>query len=146
LKTFVVHDWLYTYAGSERVLESILECVPAEKIFALVDFLPRSHRRFLKGIPVTTSFLQRLPLSSTHRRLYLPLMPLAVENLDVSAADLVVSSAAAVAKGVLIHGEQLHLCYCHSPAPLCLGPDQRLSGHERSFRNPEKHPGPGSVP
>jgi glycosyltransferase involved in cell wall biosynthesis len=116
LKTFVVHDWLYTYAGSERVLESILECLPAERILALVDFLAGPNRHFLRGIPVTTSFLQRMPLSSTHRRLYLPLMPLAVENLDVSSADLVISSSAAIAKGVLTHGEQLHLCYCHSPA------------------------------
>ena len=116
LKTFVVHDWLYTYAGSERVLESILECFPAERILALVDFLAGPNRHFLRGIPVTTSFLQRMPFSSTHRRLYLPLMPLAVENLDVSAADLVISSSAAIAKGVLTHGEQLHLCYCHSPA------------------------------
>ena len=116
MRTFVVHDWLYTYAGSERVLESILECFPAERIFALVDFLAGPDRRFLRGIPVTTSFLQKMPLSRTQRRLYLPLMPLAVESLDVSAADLVISSSAAIAKGVLTHGDQLHLCYCHSPA------------------------------
>jgi glycosyltransferase involved in cell wall biosynthesis len=116
MKTFVVHDWLYTYAGSERVLESILECFPAERIFALVDFLAGSNRHFLRGIPVTTSFLQKMPLSRTQRRLYLPLMPLAVEGLDVSRADLVISSSAAIAKGVLTHGDQLHLCYCHSPA------------------------------
>jgi glycosyltransferase involved in cell wall biosynthesis len=116
LKTFVVHDWLYTYAGSERVLESILECFPAERIFALVDYLPGPHRHFLRGLPVTTSFLQKLPCSRTHRRLYLPLMPLAVESLEVSGADLILSSSAAIAKGVLTHGDQLHLCYCHSPA------------------------------
>jgi glycosyltransferase involved in cell wall biosynthesis len=116
LRTFVVHDWLYTYAGSERVLESILECSPAERIFALVDFLAEPNRHFLGGIPVTTSFLQKLPFSRTQRRLYLPLMPLAVESLDVSGADLVISSSAAIAKGVLTHGDQLHLCYCHSPA------------------------------
>jgi glycosyltransferase involved in cell wall biosynthesis len=116
MKTFVVHDWLYTYAGSERVLKSILKCFPAERIFALVDFLAGPDRHFLRGIPVTTSFLHSMPFSRTHRRLYLPLMPLAVESLDVSAADLVISSSAAIAKGVLTHGEQLHLCYCHSPA------------------------------
>jgi len=116
VRTFVVHDWLYTYAGSERVLESLLSCVPAERVFALVDFLAREDRHFLKGLPVTTSFLQKMPFSRTRRRLYLPLMPLAVESLDVSAADLIISSSAAIAKGVLTHGEQLHLCYCHSPA------------------------------
>lgn len=116
MRTFVVHDWLYTYAGSERVLESILRCCPAERIFALVDFLAAANRRFLGGTPVTTSFLQKMPFSRSQRRLYLPLMPLAVESLDVSGADLVISSSAAIAKGVLTHGEQLHLCYCHSPA------------------------------
>ena len=116
LRTLVIHDWLYTYAGSERVLEAILQCLPAERIFALVDFLEGPGRFFLQGLPVTTSFLQRLPLSRTHRRLYLPLMPLAVESLDVSVADLVVSSSAAIAKGVRTRRGQLHLCYCHSPA------------------------------
>ena len=116
MRTLVIHDWLYTYAGSERVLEAILQCLPAERIFALVDFLEGPGRFFLQGLPVTTSFLQRLPLSRTHRRLYLPLMPLAVESLDVSAADLVVSSSAAIAKGVRTRRGQLHLCYCHSPA------------------------------
>ena len=116
MRTLVIHDWLYTYAGSERVLEAILQCLPAERIFALVDFLEGPGRFFLQGLPVTTSFLQRLPLSRTHRRFYLPLMPLAVESLDVSAADLVVSSSAAIAKGVRTHRGQLHLCYCHSPA------------------------------
>jgi len=116
LKTFVVHDWLYTNAGSEKVLDSILKCFPAERVFSLVDFLPETDRHFLRGIPVTTSFLQKMPFCRTQRRLYLPLMPLAVESLDVSGADLVISSSAAIAKGVLTHGEQLHLCYCHSPA------------------------------
>ena len=64
MKTFVVHDWLYTYAGSERVLESILECFPVERIFALVDFLPKPTRHFLRGIPVTT-FVK--PLSEVDR-------------------------------------------------------------------------------
>jgi glycosyltransferase involved in cell wall biosynthesis len=82
----------------------------------MVDYLDGPNRHFLRGIPVTTSFLQRMPFSRTQRRLYLPLMPLAVESLDVSAANQVISSSAAIAKGVLTHGDQLHLCYCHSPA------------------------------
>uniref|UniRef100_A0A7C3UZW7 Glycosyltransferase family 4 protein n=1 Tax=Desulfobacca acetoxidans TaxID=60893 RepID=A0A7C3UZW7_9BACT len=113
---FAVHDWLYTYAGSEKVLESILRCFPIERLFTLVDFLPGPHRRFLRGTPVIPSFLQKMPFSRSQRRLYLPLMPLAVESLDVSEAGLIISSSAAIAKGVLTHGEQLHICYCHSPA------------------------------
>ena len=117
----VIHDWLYTYAGSERVLEAILQCLPAEKIFALVDFLAGPERFFLQGLPVTTSFLQRLPLSRTHRRFYLPLMPLAMESLTRPAADLVVSSSAAIAKGVRTHRGQLHLAHSPTPRPATPG-------------------------
>lgn len=115
-KTIVVHDWLYTYAGSERVLESILRCVPAEKIYTLVDFLNKEERFFLNNLPVEHSFLQNMPWARAKRRLYLPLMPLAIESFDLSSADLLISSSMAVAKGILTHSEQLHICYCHSPA------------------------------
>ena len=110
MRTFAIHDWLYTYAGSERVLEAILQCLPAEKRSPpwWTSWTGRGVFFFLQGLPVTTSFLQHLPLSRTHRRFYLPLMPLAVESLDVSAADLVVSSSAAIAKGVRTHRDQLH--------------------------------------
>ncbi len=116
MKTALVHDWLYTYAGSERVVEAILHCFPAEQIYTLVDFLTAEQRFFLQGIPVKSSFIQNLPWAQAKRRLYLPLMPLAIESLDLSWADLVISSSAAVAKGVLTHAGQLHICYCYSPA------------------------------
>lgn len=115
MKTAVVHDWLYTYVGSERVLESILKCFPAETIYTLVDFLPGEKRFFLNNIPVNCSFLQDMPWARLLRRQYLPLMPLAIESFDVSWADLVISSSSAIAKGVLTNSEQLHICYCYSP-------------------------------
>lgn len=116
MKTAVIHDWLYTYAGSERVLEAILQCLPVESIYTLVDFLKDEERFFLNHVPVTHSFLQQMPWIRSKRRFYLPLMPLAIESHDVSGADLVVSSSAAVAKGVITNHEQLHVCYCYSPA------------------------------
>jgi hypothetical protein len=109
----IVHDWLVTYAGAEKVLEQIVACFPDADLFSLVDFL--DDRSFLRGKPVTTSFIQKLPLARTRYRAYLPLMPLAIEQLDVSAYDVVISSSHAVAKGILTGPDQVHISYVHSP-------------------------------
>jgi UDP-N-acetylmuramyl pentapeptide phosphotransferase/UDP-N-acetylglucosamine-1-phosphate transferase/glycosyltransferase involved in cell wall biosynthesis len=111
----IVHDFLYTYAGAERVLEQLLELYPDAELYSLFDFVPPGSRDFLKGKSVTTSFIQRLPFARRFHRMYLPLMPLAVEQLDVSAFDIVVSSSYLAAKGVLTRSDQLHVCYCHTP-------------------------------
>jgi glycosyltransferase involved in cell wall biosynthesis len=111
----LVLDWLESYAGAERVVEQMLEVFPRTDVFSLVDFLPEEERAFLRECPVTTSFIQRLPFSRRRFRSYLPLMPLAVEQFDLTAYDLVISSHHAVAKGVLTREDQLHLCYVHTP-------------------------------
>ncbi|MBR8314507.1 glycosyltransferase [Burkholderia dolosa] len=113
LRVAIVHDWLVTYAGAERVLEQIIACFPDADLFSLVDFL--DDRGFVRGKPVTTSFIQKLPFARTRYRSYLPLMPLAIEQLDVSGYDLVISSSHAVAKGVLTGPDQVHISYVHSP-------------------------------
>ncbi|MBY4787069.1 glycosyltransferase family 4 protein [Burkholderia dolosa] len=113
LRVAIVHDWLVTYAGAERVLEQIIACFPDADLFSLVDFL--DDRGFVRGKPVTTSFIQKLPFARTKYRSYLPLMPLAIEQLDVSGYDLVISSSHAVAKGVLTGPDQVHISYVHSP-------------------------------
>lgn len=116
IRIAIVHDWLVTYAGSERVLEQMIECFPDADLFSLIDFVPANQRGFLRGKPVTTSFLQKLPGVKRHYRNYLPLMPIAIEQLDLSGYDLVISSSHAVAKGVLTGPDQLHLSYVYSPA------------------------------
>jgi glycosyltransferase involved in cell wall biosynthesis len=115
LRVAIVHDWLVTYAGAERVLEQMLACYPEADVFSMVDFLPDGQRGFLQGKKAKTSFIQYLPWAKSKYRSYLPLMPLAVEQLDVSGYDLVLSSSHAVAKGVLTGPDQLHICYCHTP-------------------------------
>lgn len=115
MKIAIVHDWLITYAGAERVLEQMLAVYPNADLYSLIDFVPESDRGFLGGRRARTSFLQRMPGARKHYRNYLPLMPLAVEQFDLSAYDLVISSSYAVAKGVLTGPDQLHVCYCHSP-------------------------------
>lgn len=111
----IVADWLQEYAGAERVLEQLLLTFPQAEVFAVVDFVPEASRGFLQGKPVHTSFIQRLPLARRYFRHYLPLMPLAIEQLDVSGFDIVISSSHAVAKGVLTGPDQLHISYVHSP-------------------------------
>lgn len=115
MKVAIVHEWFSTYAGSERVVEQLLEIWPDADVFAVVDFLPESDRGFLKGKRVNTTFVQKLPLARTKFRNYLPLMPLAIEQLDMRSYDLVLSSNHAVAKGVITGPDQLHISYVHSP-------------------------------
>lgn len=115
MRIALVHDWLVVYGGAERVLEQMLQVFPDADVYALVDFLPASERHFLGGRPVRTSFLQHLPLASRHYRSYLPVMPLAVEQFDVSGYDIVISSSHAVAKGVITAPDQLHMSYVHTP-------------------------------
>lgn len=115
MKTAVVHEWLVTYAGSERVVEQLLALYPDADLFSLVEFLPQELRSFIQHKSVKTSFLQRLPFANPHFRQYLPLMPLAIEQFDLSPYDVILSSNHAVAKGVLTRADQLHICYVHTP-------------------------------
>ncbi len=111
----IVHDWLPLYGGAERVLEQILALYPEADLYSIVDFIPQGKRKFLLDKAVHTSFIQKLPGAKRFYRNYLPLMPLAIEQFDLSRYDLVISSSYAVAKGILTGPDQLHICYCHSP-------------------------------
>jgi glycosyltransferase involved in cell wall biosynthesis len=115
MRIAIVHDWLVTYAGAERVLEQMLVLYPDADLYSLIDFLPQEERGFLGNRAVGTSFLQRIPGMRRGYRRFLPLMPLAIEQFDLSPYDLVISSSHAVAKGILTGPDQLHICYCHSP-------------------------------
>ena len=115
IRIAIVHDWFVNYAGSERVVEQILNLFPHADLFAVVDFLDEEKRGFIQNKPVTTTFIQKFPFAKTKFRQYLPLMPLAIEQLDLSAYDLIISSSHAVAKGVLTSPNQLHISYVHSP-------------------------------
>ena len=115
LRIAIVHEWFVNYAGSERVTEQILNLFPHADLFAVVDFLEDSQRGYIQNKKVTTTFIQKLPFAKTKFRKYLPLMPLAIEQLDLSAYDLIISSSHAVAKGVLSSPHQLHISYVHSP-------------------------------
>jgi glycosyltransferase involved in cell wall biosynthesis len=115
MRVAVIHDWLYIVGGAERVLQSILRCYPDADVFCLFDILPPHERAKLKLPPSKTTFIQKLPFLKKLHRQYLPLMPLAIEQLDLSAYDLIISSSHAVAKGVLTGPDQIHISYVHSP-------------------------------
>lgn len=115
MKVAIVHDWLVTYAGAERVLEQMLKIWPQADLFSIIDYLKPDDREFIGDRKVTTSFIQNIPGAKRWYRNWLPLMPLAVEQLDITGYDIVISSSHAVAKGVLVGPDQLHICLCHSP-------------------------------
>lgn len=115
MKIAIVHEWFVEYAGSERVVEQLLQLYPDADLFAVIDFMPEHLRKHILYKKPTTSFIQKLPFAHKHYRNYLALMPLAIEQLDVSGYDVVISSSHAVAKGIITHAGQVHICYCHSP-------------------------------
>ncbi len=115
MKIAIVHDWLVTFAGAEKVLAGLLDIWPDADLYAVIDFLSEEDRAQLGGKRANTTFIQQLPKARTHYQKYLPLMPLAIEQLDMSRYDLVISSSHAVAKGVLTGPNQLHISYVHSP-------------------------------
>lgn len=111
----LVCDSMSAYGGAERVIEQILSIFPQADVFTVMDALPPDNRDFLGGRPVQSSFLQRLPGARRFYRSLLSLWPLAVEQLDVTEYDLVITSHHSVAYGVLTHPDQVHVSYVHSP-------------------------------
>ncbi|GJM61998.1 hypothetical protein PEDI_25500 [Persicobacter diffluens] len=115
MKVAIIHDWLVTLGGAEKVLQAILKIYPHADIFTLVAKDDLLEQIGVNKERVTTSFIQRFPKATSKWRSYLPFFPLAIEQFDLSAYDLVLSSSFCVAKGVLTNSEQLHITYCHSP-------------------------------
>lgn len=116
MRIAVVHEWFTRWAGSEAVLEQILACLPGADLFAITSRPDAEGLRRLAGRTVRTSFIQRLPFGARAPQLWLPLLPLAAEQLDLRGYDVVVSNSHCVAKGVITGPDCLHLAYVHSPA------------------------------
>jgi len=110
-----VHDWLTAYAGAEKVLEAAIELYPNAPIYTLVYEPINFKNSPIAEHPIYTSFIERLPMGRSKYRTYLPLMPLAIEQFDLSGYDIIISSSHAVAKGVLVRADQLHISYIHTP-------------------------------
>ena len=116
----IIHDWFSGEfkGGAEKVLKEIEQIIVENKsyyeIYCLVNHLNKKHK-FNQGKIINTSFIQNLPFSKKHFHKYLPLFPLAIEQLDLREFDLIISSSHAVAKGVITSPDQLHISYIHSP-------------------------------
>ncbi|MBU3991232.1 MAG: glycosyltransferase family 4 protein, partial [Alphaproteobacteria bacterium] len=110
----IVHYWLVSMRGGERVIERLLRMYPDADLFTHV-YDPQRMSSTIRKANVTTSFINRLPFAQRFYQYYLPLMPMALEEFDLSGYDLVISSESGPAKGVITHPDSLHLCYCHSP-------------------------------
>ncbi|GAB4189243.1 MAG: hypothetical protein Fur006_30350 [Coleofasciculaceae cyanobacterium] len=116
LKYALVHEWLTPKAtgGSELVVQEILQHIDAD-VYALIDFESTNPQSYLFGRTIGTTFLQHLPWARNGVQKYLPLLPIAIEQLDLRGYDVILSSSHAVAKGILSTPQQLHICYCHTP-------------------------------
>ncbi len=116
LKYALVHEWLTPKAtgGSELVVREILNHIDAD-LYALIDFESSNRESYLYKRQIGKTFLQNFPYARNGIQKYLPLWPLAIEQLDLRHYDVILSSSHAVAKGILTTPEQMHICYCHSP-------------------------------
>src|ERR1044071_6115156 len=114
-RTAIVTDKLDVFGGGERVLEQMLNLYPQSDVAAAVDIMTDKDRAFLRGkVPITT-FAQTLPFVKHRHRQFLLLLMFAMEQLDLSDYELVLSGSASIAKGVLTGPDQLHISYVHSP-------------------------------
>lgn len=113
MKIALIQDWLTESGGAEKVFKNILEIYPEADVHVLVYNEQLIKEMGIKAIKST--FIQNLPFAKTKYRNYLPLFTYAIESIDLSKYDLIISSSYSVAKGVLTNSNQLHICYCHSP-------------------------------
>ncbi len=114
MKVALVHYWLVGMRGGEKVLEALCEMFPDADIYTHV-YSPQDVSATIRKHQVFTSFIQKLPFAKSAYQKYLPFMPFALEQLDLSRYDLVISSESGPAKGVILNPETLHICYCHTP-------------------------------
>jgi glycosyltransferase involved in cell wall biosynthesis len=114
MKVAIVHYWLVGMRGGEKVLEALCELFPQADIFTHV-YVPAAISATIRQHRVTTTFIGSLPAAHRLYKRYLPLMPTALEQLDLRGYDLVISSESGPAKGVVPPASAAHLCYCHSP-------------------------------
>ena len=113
----LVHEWFTprSVGGAELVVQQLDALLDQPQLAALVDGESGRSSSWLAGRSILTSFVQNLPWGVSHVQQYLPLLPLAIEQLDLSGYPLVLSSSHLVAKGVLTSPDQCHLSYVHTP-------------------------------
>jgi glycosyltransferase involved in cell wall biosynthesis len=114
MRVAIVHYWLVSMRGGEKVLESLCKLFPEADIFTHV-YDPASVSETIRSHKIVTSFINALPRARRYYKHYLPLMPLALEQIDLRGYDLVISCESGPAKGIIPPAGAVHICYCHSP-------------------------------
>lgn len=114
MKVAITHDWFASYGGGERLVAELHQMFPDAPIYTAV-YDPEKVPPHVREWDIRPSFIQRIPLSRSRHQLFLPLMPMAFEQFDLSGYDLVITSSTACAKGVITGPETLNICYCNTP-------------------------------
>ncbi len=114
MKVAIIHYWLISMRGGEKVLEALCELYPEADIYTHV-YDPDAMSETIKKHTIHTTFINKLPFAKRFYQKYLSLMPAALEALDLSNYDLIISSESGPAKGILCSAQTPHLCYCHTP-------------------------------
>jgi len=114
VRVAIVHHWFVSQGGGERVAEALAQMYPSADLFALVAD-PEKIPQSLRDRSLRTSILDRIPFANRIYRQLLPLYPLAVEQIDLSAYDLILTSDSGPMKGTIVSPPAVHICYCHSP-------------------------------
>jgi glycosyltransferase involved in cell wall biosynthesis len=114
MRVAITHDWLNQYRGGERALTEIHHLFPSAPVYTSVYDRSRMPAE-VQEWDIRTSFLQRVPFARRHHQAFLPLMPLAFEQFDMTAYDLVITSSSSCAKGVVTRPGATNICYCYTP-------------------------------
>jgi glycosyltransferase involved in cell wall biosynthesis len=114
MKVAIIHYWLVGMRGGEKVIEALCEMYPQADIFTHV-YVPESVSDRIRQHKVIPTFINALPRAAKMYKTYLPLMPLALEQLDLRGYDLIISSESGPSKGIIPSSDALHVCYCHTP-------------------------------
>ena len=114
MKVALVHDYLNQYGGAERVLEAFCEMFPEAPVYTLV-YDPKLTGYSFEHKKIRTSLLQKIPYAVSRHRYFPIFMPYAVEQLDLSEYDVVLSDSGSYAKGVITSPQSVHISYCHTP-------------------------------
>ncbi|PZR92938.1 MAG: glycosyl transferase [Hyphomicrobiales bacterium] len=114
MRVAIVHYWLVSMRGGEKVLESLCRLFPEADIFTHV-YDPEAVSKTIRRHRISTTFINSLPFARRCYKQYLPLMPIALEQIDLRGYDLVISSESGPAKGIIPSAGAVHICYCHSP-------------------------------
>jgi glycosyltransferase involved in cell wall biosynthesis len=114
MKVAIIHYWLVGMRGGEKVVEALCEMYPQADIFTHV-YVPEMVSDRIRQHRIIPTFINSLPRAARMYKAYLPLMPLALEQLDLRGYDLIISSESGPAKGIIAPSDAIHVCYCHTP-------------------------------